>query len=104
MGDAAAAAGPPPHAPAGAGADADGGAVRDFLRDNLLDEYADALIGEGFDTIERLRRVTEEDLDTIRVSHCPTLGQTLHGLLWPRTIDFLASVSLPSAPPCNWMR
>jgi hypothetical protein len=48
--------------------------------------------------------VTEEDLDTIRVSHCPTLGQTLHGLLWPRTIDFLASVSLPSAPPCNWMR
>jgi hypothetical protein len=47
-------------------------AVRAFLRDHQLDAYAGALIADGFDTMERLVSVTEQDLDDIEVGSSDT--------------------------------
>ncbi len=54
---------------AGSAASAGEDAFLTFLRNNQLTEYADALIDRGFNTIRRLRELTEEDLDAIHVSH-----------------------------------
>jgi hypothetical protein len=60
-----------------------------FLRNCQLHEHADALIREGFDTMQRLHwhRVTEEDLDAIRVH----VSHWVKICLWPLALALARS-------------